>query len=147
VRLFFCYQPQCNRSLLFLFISRMSLLLAKHSSVIWIAFLAVMGITLSIVKLWRRRWLLLFHSQVCPAAYIIYFVPKSFLTAPFVRDVMVADLLPSLAEENRTHTHEGSKVQISATETKNKHIHLSGYRIMVQTIRSMISSFLLLLRS
>lgn len=106
-----------------------------------------MGIILSIVKLWRGRWLLLFHSQVCPAAYIISFVPESFLTAPLVRDVIVADILPSLAEGNRTHTDEGGKVQISATETENKHIHLSGYRIMVQTIRSMIPSFLLFLRS
>jgi hypothetical protein len=99
-----------------------------------------MGITLNIVKLWRGRWLLLFHSRVCPVGYNIHFVPKSFLTAPLVRDVIVADILPSLVEEKaRTQTDKGSKAHIAAMETENpKHIHLSGYRIMVQTIRSMI---------
>ena len=59
----------------------------------------------------------------------VSFVPKSFLTAPLVRDVIVADILPSLADEEQT----------AAMDTEDiKHIHLSGYRIMVQTIRSMI---------
>jgi len=72
---------------------------------------------------------------------MIYFVPKIFLTAPLVRDVIVADILPSLAdeEEDRRRTDEGRKTEMTATETENiTHINLSGYRIMVQTIRGMI---------
>lgn len=68
-----------------------------------------------------------------------FLVSELFLTAPLVRDVIVADILPSLADE---------EVETAARETEDiKHIHLSGYRIMVQTIRSMTSSFPLLLRS
>ena len=62
------------------------------------------------------------------------------MTVPLVRDIIVADILPSFAgEENKTHADEGSKARTAAMETE--HVHLAGYRIMVQTIRSMMSPF------
>lgn len=71
------------------------------------------------------------HRFVLPWI-VILFSSKFFLVAPFVRDVIAADILLSLADkEDQTRTDEG------ATETE--YIHLSPYRIMMQTIRSMIS--------
>ncbi|KAF8798975.1 ras GEF [Phlegmacium glaucopus] len=66
--------------------------------------------------------------------------PTLPFTAPFVHDVIVADTLASLAEdeEDRKRTYKGSKSQITVTETENiKYIHLSRYRIMMQTIRTL----------